>query len=283
MSGFVEFCRLKTDKAPTYTRFMDYTSKYIPREYLALKINYCKEQINNLPEVRLQKRTIHGTQKQVVIVGTHKYIVGAPEGDKYYKIKLERDQLENELKIYEIIWNSSYRGAPPSICKPQQIIRSFYGANGEQIVMNKAFFDSLKNDSNTKYKKYKNNFFNGIYYRSAAERDIAIFYTEMGIPFKYEPEIMLPGLNRPINPDFVIYIKELDNCKFHEHLGMKDSADYLRDVKIKYGNYSSVGLIPDQDILFTHEIDEVPFDIRYLAVKLNSAIFGTIICHEFDA
>jgi hypothetical protein len=261
---------------------MDYTNKYIPREYLALKINYCKEQIKNLPEVRLQKRTVHGTQKQVVTVGTHKYLVGTPEGDKYYKIKLVRDHLNNDLKISEIIWNSNYCGTPPAICKPQQIIRSFYGVNCEPIVMNKAFFDSLKYDSNTKYKKYKNNFFNGIYYRSAAERDIAIFYTEMGIPFKYEPEIMLPGLSRPINPDFVIYIEELDNCKFHEHLGMKDSADYLRDVKIKYGNYSSVGLIPEQDIIFTHEIDEVPFDIRYLAVKLNSAIFGTIICHEFD-
>jgi len=262
---------------------MDYTNKYIPREYLALKINFCKEQLKKLPDVRLQKRTVHGIQKQTVIVGTHKYLAGTPEGEKYYRIKMLKDQLANALKVYEIIWNANFCGEPLEICKPQKVVRSFYTANGEQIVMNKAFFDSLKNDSNTKYKKYKNNFFNGIYYRSAAERDIAIFYTEMGIPFKYEPEIMLPGLSRPINPDFVIYIKELDNCKFHEHLGIKDSTDYLRDVKIKYSNYSSVGLIPDQDILFTHEMDEVPFDIRYLAVKLNSAIFGTIICHEFDA
>ena len=60
--------------------------------------------------------------------------------------------------------------------------------------MNKEFFDSLKNDANSKYPKPTNNPFNGIYYRSAAEREIAIFYTEMGIPYKYEPEIMMKGL-----------------------------------------------------------------------------------------
>ena len=94
---------------------------------------------------------------------------------------------------------------------------------------------------------------------------------------------MLPGLDKPINPDFVIYIKELDNCKFHEHLGMKDSADYLRNVKIKYNNYAGAGLVPEQDIIFTHDKDGVPFDIRYLETKLNSAIYGTLICHEFEA
>ena len=144
--------------------------------------------------------------------------------------------------------------------------------------MNKAFFDSLKEDTNTKHAKSHNYFFNGIYYRSAAEREIAVFYTEMGIPFKYEPEITLIGLPYTINPDFVLYIKELDACKFHEHLGMKNSADYIRDTKIKYSNYTGAGLIPDLDIIFTHDTDEVPFDIRFLLVKLNASIYGSVLC-----
>ena len=146
--------------------------------------------------------------------------------------------------------------------------------------MDKSYFDSLKNDDNTKYQKYKSNLFNGIYYRSAAERDIAIYYTEMGIPFKYEPSIMISGLTKAINPDFVLYIKELDSCKFHEHLGMKDYADYLRDTKVKYSNYLGAGLIPDVDIIFTHDNDDAPFDIRYLSAKLNSAVYGSIICRD---
>ena len=73
------------------------------------------------------------------------------------------------------------------------------------MILNKAFFDSLENDANKEYPKYNNYYFNGIYYRSAAERDIAIFYTIIGMPFKNEPNITLIGLNKAVNPDFVIY------------------------------------------------------------------------------
>ena len=261
---------------------MNLTDKYIPREYLALRINYCKKQLNELPFVKLYVHTVKGIPKQQVVVDNHKYMIESPSGQKYYKIKLIRDSIESNLKIYEEIWKRNFVGTPPQDFKPEKIIRTLYTGDNNKVVMNKDFFDSLKNDANTKYPKFKNNLFNGIYYRSSAERDIAIFYTEMGIPFKYEPEIKISGLSKTINPDFVIYIKELDNCKFHEHLGMKDSVDYLRDTKVKYNNYISAGLIPDQDIIYTHDTDEVPFDIRYLNAKLNNAVYGTMICHVFD-
>ena len=53
---------------------------------------------------------------------------------------------------------------------------------------------------------------------------------------------------------------------------MKDSSDYLRMTKVKYGNYTNAGLIPELDILFTHDVEDMPFDIRYLYAKLNTAI-----------
>ena len=59
---------------------------------------------------------------------------------------------------------------------------------------------------------------------------------------------------------------------------MKNSADYIRDTKIKYSNYTGAGLIPDLDIIFTHDTDEVPFDIRFLLVKLNASIYGSVLC-----
>ena len=282
LPAFVGICRLKTDKQRTYTQIMEYTNRYIPREYLALKINYCKERLKEFPVIKLHSHTHNGIKQLQVVIGSHKYLLNSPAGQKYYQIKLERDALENDLKIYETYWDSNFSCPPPQECKPQKIIRSFYTGNYERVILDKAFFDSLNNDANTKHPKYKNYLYKGIYYRSAAERDIAAYYTENGIPFKYEPEIMLAGLVKPINTDFVIYIKELDNCKFHEHLGMKESADYLRDVKIKYNNYAGAGLVPEQDIIFTHDKEGVPFDIRYLETKLNSAVYGTLICHEFE-
>ena len=248
---------------------MDISNKYIPREYLALKINYCKKQLAELPVVK-----VYGTNKRFV-VGNHRYMANSEMGLKCNEVLLIREKLERKLKLYEAIWNYWFKEIPPPEFTPGKVIRTLAVDYNKRVIMNKAFFDSLSNDNNTKHPKYSSYFFNGICYRSAAERDIAILYTELGIPFKYEPSVSLAGLPNPINPDFVLYIEELDNCKFHEHYGMKDSSDYLRITKIKYGNYTNAGLIPDLDILFTHDTEEMPFDIRYLLAKLNASIYGS--------
>lgn len=258
---------------------MDINNRYIPREYLALKINYCKKQLAELPEVKVYIcHTVNGKEDKRYYVGNHRYSANTPTGQKMHDILLLRDEIEITLAVLESLWNSLYKGSPLPECLPHKVNRTLAVDYNKRVIMNKAFFDSLKEDTNTKHAKSHNYFFNGIYYRSAAEREIAVFYTEMGIPFKYEPEITLIGLPYTINPDFVLYIKELDACKFHEHLGMKNSADYIRDTKIKYSNYTGAGLIPDLDIIFTHDTDEVPFDIRFLLVKLNASIYGSVLC-----
>ena len=50
--------------------------------------------------------------------------------------------------------------------------------------------------------------------------------------------------------------------------------------KIKYGNYTNAGLIPDIDVLFTYANDENTFDPRFLSAKLNAAIYGTICINK---
>ncbi len=257
---------------------MDITNKYIPREYLSLKINYCRQQLEQLPKFTLGEHKVNGISRSVIKVDGRRICADSSVGKEYCNLLHAREELENELQIYEAIWNANFRGEPLAQCAPCKIKRHLAVDSSKKVVMDKEFFDSLKNDDNSRYQKYNSNFFNGIYYRSAAERDIAIFYTEMGIPFKYEPSITIAGLSKPINPDFVLYFRELDSCKFHEHLGMKHSADYLRDTKVKYSNYIGAGLIPDMDILFTYDTDDTPFDIRTLPVKLNGSVYGSIIC-----
>lgn len=102
LPAFVVICRLKTDKPRTYTQIMEYTNRYIPREYLALKINYCKERLKEFPVIKLHSHTHNGIKQLQVVIGSHKYLLNSPAGQKYYQIKLERDALENDLKIYEI-------------------------------------------------------------------------------------------------------------------------------------------------------------------------------------
>ena len=259
---------------------MKITDKYIPREYLSLKINYCRQRLKQLPNFSVNERQIRGVPKKIICADGHRCFIDSKSGKVLLDLKHEKEELEAQLQIYESIWQVNFRGEPVSDLVPCKINRFLTINPGQSVTLDKAFFDSLKNDDNKKYQKYKSNFFNGIYYRSATERDIAIFYTEMGIPFKYEPSISIAGLTKTINPDFALYIKELDSCKFHEHLGMKEYADYMRDTKVKYSNYIGAGLIPDLDIIFTQEKEDVPFDIRFLEAKLNSSIYGSIICHD---
>ncbi|MCR4703138.1 MAG: hypothetical protein K5665_05675 [Saccharofermentans sp.] len=259
---------------------MEIIDKYIPREYLALKINYCRQRLDELPEFSMLEHNINGVSRKIIRVDSHRYFIDSRSGERALNLLQEREEIEAQLKIYEAIWNINFKGKPLPECKPCQIKRYLSIGPKQQVLLNKDYFDSLKNDDNKKYAKYKNNFFNGIYYRSATEKDIAIYYTEMGIPFKYEPSVTILGLDKPINPDFALYIEELDSCKFHEHLGMKEYADYQKNTKIKYSNYIGAGLVPELDIIYTHDKEDVPFDIRYLSAKLNSAVYGSIICRD---
>ncbi|MBR4556897.1 MAG: hypothetical protein IKO15_05390 [Clostridiales bacterium] len=256
---------------------METVNKHIMQEYLALKINYCRSCLEKLPKVKLQ---LFGKDKkpvQKVIVGNHRYMPDSVLGEKYLKIMQYRDTLQRKLEYYESVWNCKYKDIPFPECVPHRVVRTMFAANGTRVVMNKEFFDSLKNDANTKYPKPTSYPFNGIYYRSAAEREIAIFYTEMGIPFKYEPEMTIMGVPGFIYPDFVIYILELDNCKIHEHFGMKESSTYLKSTCNKYQNYTNAGLVPELDVIFTHDVEEIPFDIRALSSKVNTSIYTTMI------
>lgn len=255
---------------------MNIVTPYIPREYLALKINYCRQQLAALPEVVRTKRLIHGKLRDVILSNSKTYSVNNQAGKALCDTLLLREQLSCELNKLEGLWNSTFRGEPSTDIVPREIKRKYLDSSGETVTINGDFFNSLRHDSNPYYPEHKTVYFNGTYYRSAAEAEIARFYTEQGIPFKYEPEIWLNGLHRPIYTDFVILIKELNLCKFQEHFGLKNSADYSRKTATTYINYSGAGLLPELDVFYTYDVDDVPFDIRGLHSKLNSVIYNSL-------
>lgn len=255
---------------------MNITTPYIPKEYLALKINYCKQQLAVLPEVVRTKRSMRGIIRDVCVVNDHPYTCESKTGQRLLQADRQRETYLCKLSELEGRWYSSFRGEPPSDIRPEKVQRRYINPNGESVIIDRKFFDSLKHDSNPYYPDHKTIYYNGTYYRSAAEATIARFYTENGIPFKYEPEIWLQGLTHPIYTDFVILIEELDLCKFHEHFGLKNSADYSRKTSTTYNNYSGAGLLPELDVFYTYDVDDVPFDIRTLSTKLNSAVYDTL-------
>ena len=68
-TGFVGICRFclhKTDKAGAYNRGMEIIDKYIPREYLALKINYCRQRLEELPKSTMMECKIGGATRKII-------------------------------------------------------------------------------------------------------------------------------------------------------------------------------------------------------------------------
>lgn len=274
------FCRVfavSFDTGPTYNPGMKILTPYIPKEYLALRINYCRQQLEELPEVVMSYRYIRGVKRDVLELGSRYHLLNSKSAQEFLSVFQKRETLLCELSKLEGLWNSAFRGSPPADITPQKISRRYINSAGESVILDSRFFDSLQHDSNPYYPEHKTVYYNGTYYRSAAEADIARFYTEQGIPFKYEPEIWLNGAHRPIYTDFVILIRELDNCKFHEHFGLKNSTDYNRKTSTTYNNYSGAGLLPELDVFYTYDVDDVPFDIRSLSTKLNSAIYDSLL------
>ena len=277
--SFVGICQVLSvlsDKHRLYNQAMQILEPYIPKEYLALKINYLRQQLAALPEVTKTKRVIRGKKLDVYIVNSRLYYSDSKIGKELQLDYIKRDQLKCELIKLESTWNCYFKGTVPEDIEPRKITRRMYRSADDAVILNSDFFESLKHDADPNYRETKTMFYNGTYYRSAAEVDIARFYTENGIPFKYEPEIWLNGLKYPVYSDFVILIKELDLCKFHEHFGMKNSANYNRITATKYNNYSGAGLLPELDVFYTYDVDGVPFDLRTLRTKLNSVIYDSL-------
>ena len=153
--------------------------KYIPREDLALKINYCNRELARLPVLKRSTVLINGKLKECIVQGNHRYYSHTPKGQELQSFIELRDRLERELNIYMAIWDSNFKGEPPREFAPHKVNRWLTEADNSRVVMDKTYFDSLQNDSNTRYAKYPGNFFNGIYYKSAAEKEIAIWYTDI--------------------------------------------------------------------------------------------------------
>ena len=251
-------------------------TNYIPREWLALKINACRMALEVLPEATIILKKIRNRKVPVCIVAHHTYTNSRDIGKKYFAIAEKRQSYKALLEESECKWHTYFQGAVPEDLTPHKVVRKLNTGNNQTVTINKEFFDSLENDADPEYPESKRYYFNGVYYRSVAEKDIAEFYTINNIPFKYEPEIWISGMNKPIHPDFVIYIKEIDCCKFHEHIGMMSHVQYLRTTRNKYLMYIDAGLIPDQDILFTYDTADQPFDIRTLWPRLNAMVYCSL-------
>jgi len=248
------------------------TIKLLPKELHALEINYLKQRLAEMPAARVT--LVHRNSKtyKIVLAGGHQYSVHSAKGASLLQIAEEAEQLRKELVILQAAWDAAYFEKVPDMVLPHPVRRVFLGYGGRQIAMDRKFFDSLTPESNTLYTEHKKYHYNGIYYRSKAEREIARIYTELGVEFKYEPAVLLNSSAKYTYSDFVCWDGITLSCYFHEHLGVNSLADYAHRAVTTISNYTSAGALPNVDVIYTFEDEDLTFDPDTVVMQMSLLI-----------
>jgi len=216
---------------------MDYFSK----EFLALRINYLKTEINNLPS------GYYVNHKGVNYVRTTKYVDGR-RVDNEYKLdtadgkklanKIEyRRKCVNRLKVLMTQWKTMYKGPVP-ITKNKPL------AHKLNEYMTIGFYNSAQPCTNDYPNEY-NYVFNGISMRSRLELLAAQILTELEMDFKYEVTIELNGRNYSI--DMLVAIPEKGRCIAFEFAGKYEDSEYRFNNMKKQRKYLDAGIIQNLD------------------------------------
>lgn len=100
--------------------------------------------------------------------------------------------------------------------------------------------------------------------RSKSEKMIADAYYMAGVPYVYEPTVILPN-GRTRYPDFAVLNVRLRRTYYHEHLGMMDDEEYRQNAILRMREYNKNGFPVGEQMIVTFEGENIPFDQEELA------------------
>ena len=109
----------------------------------------------------------------------------------------------------------------------------------------------------------------GEFVRSKSEKILADKFLSLGIPYKYECAVQLPG-GKIFYPDFTLLNVRLRKEYILEHLGMIDDEDYCVRAMEKLRSYTQAGILPGKKLLITFESKEVPLDMRQVDLLIQT-------------
>ncbi len=95
--------------------------------------------------------------------------------------------------------------------------------------------------------------------RSKSEKMIADAYHAAGVPYVYEPTVMLSN-GKTKYPDFAVLNVRLRKTMYHEHFGMMDDDEYRQNAMLKIREYNKNGYPIGDCLLCTFEGENIPFD-----------------------
>ena len=99
--------------------------------------------------------------------------------------------------------------------------------------------------------------------RSKTEKFIADQLDALGIPYVYEPKLVLPNY-KTIYPDFLILNRRTRKEVYWEHLGMMDDPDYCETNTLKIDAYQKNGYWLGQSLIITFETSKHSLNTLYM-------------------
>ena len=103
--------------------------------------------------------------------------------------------------------------------------------------------------------------------RSKSEKILADLFSKHGIPYVYEPQMVLKG-GKTIYPDFLLLNVNQRITYIYEHFGMMDNPEYAKNAIEKVNLYLENGYLYGKTLLYSMETSMIPINIRNIEKEL---------------
>ena len=178
------------------------------------------------------------------------------------QIQRQRGAIQQFLKNYdadvlEEIYNHQCTGR-------KEIIQSRIVTTDEYI---REWYEKHPGGQNAFEMKVRYRTERGEYVRSKSEKILADMFFKKGIPYQYEPALVLCG--RRCYPDFALLNVKRRKTLYWEHLGLIEKSEYALENYNRISDYEQSGYLVGRDVLFTMESTGRPLDINLVEEKLQ--------------
>lgn len=101
----------------------------------------------------------------------------------------------------------------------------------------------------------------GMRVRSKSEKNIADYFDQHGVPYKYECPLYLEGYGI-IYPDFTVMSSKTGKVVYWEHFGKMDDPTYARKTVKKINVYERNGFFQGEGLIMTYETEHSVLNVR---------------------
>ncbi len=241
------------------------------RERLHTLLMAAERDVEKAPKGNL--RITHGTtnpqfyyrdtksERNGIYITRDKMSMARALAQKAYAEKFEKG-VQSKLVLIDQVLESYRRHPLEEIYSTQNPVRQQlimpYTHTDEEIVAN---WLAMPYEPSPKYPENKTqDTANGEKVRSKSEVIIADNLKMMGIPYKYEAPVKIPGIGN-LYPDFTCLNVRRNIVVYLEHFGKMGDADYRSNEFFwKLRQYEKIGIIQGKNLIMTFEDEDNPFN-----------------------